>query len=174
MNKQTHSTDAGKGSNLKYRQNNKKLLHWIDRFLDVPVAKAACFELDNSRLRSLSSLPATKKFSFTHSTSHAQTRTILYRRISPSPPFQQSVRWSAASTPNQLPSGSEHQECGYPRPWYAPLGFRIHIWQPPTPAPWGNPAGMSCVSYQCSTLSQRFRCHIGSQFATHATAFPTP
>ena len=104
-NRQTHSTDAGKGSNLKYRQNNKKLLHWINRFLDVPAAKAACFELDNSRLRSFSYLPATKKFSFTHSASHAQTRTILYTRISPSPPFQQSVCWSAVSAPHQLPSG---------------------------------------------------------------------
>ena len=52
------STDAGKGWNLKNRQNNTKLFHWSNRFLEVPAAKAACLDLVSSRFRSLSSLPA--------------------------------------------------------------------------------------------------------------------
>ena len=52
------STEAGKGWNLKNRQNNTKLFHWSNRFLEVPAAKAACLDLVSSRFRSLSSLPA--------------------------------------------------------------------------------------------------------------------
>ena len=46
------------------------------------------------------------------------------------------------------------------------------IWQAPTRNSWGNPAGMSCASCQCSTPSLKSR-HIVSLCAAHARVFPT-
>ena len=49
--------EADKSWNLKC---STKLLHWINRFLEVPVVNATCLELVISFLRCLSSLPTMK------------------------------------------------------------------------------------------------------------------
>ena len=93
------------------------------------MAKAAWLELANSWLRSLSSLPATKKFWFTNAINHVQTQTALNKQISQSPyscgqfdafpvlptkfPAAQSVRNAVVHALNVYRSKLEFTSCSH-------------------------------------------------------------
>ena len=83
---------------------------------DKTVVRSSYLHNGISYTGKMTSLYWTTRPWLTQSTNHVQTRTSLHRHVFLSSSFPRSVRWSIACAPYQVPSGSEHRECGCPRP----------------------------------------------------------